>query len=432
MNNATGPREYKLSKGYSYYLFTLLFLLYLFNYMDRVVVTSLFPFIQKDWGLTDTECGMLVSVVYWSIVLFTFPASILVDRWSRKKTIGIMALIWSIATAACALTRSFPQLIAARTGIGIGEAGFAPGGTAMLSGLFPQEQRSRMVGFWNASIPLGSAIGIAVGGIVAEHWGWRHAFGLVALPGALVAILFFFIRDYRTVELVRTVDSREVGQHRVKMSKMDIFRDFIHTPSLILNNFGFAGVIFTTTAIITWFPTYYHRVENMPMSQAGMKTGLIMMLAIIGGPLGGWITDQWFKKRVSSRLLFPAISTALTAVTLFAAFAFFNGTAQYLVLLLMGVLIVSFAPAAITVTQEVIHPGLRAISYSVCVIFQNLLGAAMAPIVLGAISDAYGIKTALSVLPAFLMSSALLFFAGSFFYERDLNKVEKVTLECED
>jgi fucose permease len=92
----------------------------------------------------------------------------------------------------------------------------------------------------------------------------------------------------------------------------------------------------------------------------------------------------------------------------------------------------AFAPAAITVTQEVIHPGLRAISYAVCVIIQNLLGAAMAPIVLGVISDAYGIKTALSVLPLFLVFSSVLFFAGSLFYARDMEKVEKITLECED
>ena len=100
--------------------------------------------------------------------------------------------------------------------------------------------------------------------------------------------------------------------------------------------------------------------------------------------------------------------------------------------LIMGVLIVAFAPAAITVTQEVIHPGLRAVSYAVCVILQNLLGAAMAPIVLGAISDAYGIEAALSLLPLFLLISAVLFFAGSFFYEKDLSKVERITLEYED
>jgi fucose permease len=92
----------------------------------------------------------------------------------------------------------------------------------------------------------------------------------------------------------------------------------------------------------------------------------------------------------------------------------------------------AFSPAAITVTQEVVHPGLRAISYSICVVFQNLLGASLAPIVIGAISDAYGIKVAMTILPLFLVVSALLFFVGSFFYEKDLNKVEKVILECED
>jgi MFS family permease len=429
MNDATQPKAYKMSTGYTYYLFSLLFLLYFFNYIDRVIVTSLFPFIQKEYGLTDTQCGMLVSVVYWSIVLCTVPVSVFVDRWSRKKTIGIMALVWSLATAACAFTKSFPQLIMARTAIGIGEAGFAPGGTAMLSGLFPAERRSRMMGFWNISIPLGSAIGIGIGGVIAEQWGWRHAFGIVALPGALVAVLFFFVKDYKTVELVKTVKSGNAKQNKVRMSNMDIVREFIHTPSLMLTNFGFVGCVFVNNAIITWLPTYFHRVDNIPMGQAGLKTGLVMMLAIVGLPLGGWLADAWFKKKVSARLLFPAITTAINAVVVFIAFSFFEGKEQYITLLLMGVVSSAFAPAAITVTQEVIHPGLRATSYAVCVIIQNLLGAAMAPIVLGRISDAYGIQTAMSVLPVFLICSACLFFAGSFFYASDLAKVEKVALE---
>jgi MFS family permease len=428
MNDTAAKKEYKLTTGYTYYLFALLFLLYFFNYIDRVIVTSLFPFIQKEWGLTDTQCGLLVSVVYWSIVVLTFPASLFVDRWSRKKTIAIMALIWSVATGVCAFVRSFPQLIIARMGIGIGEAGFAPGGTAMLSSLFPAEKRSRMMGFWNVSIPIGSAVGIALGGIVAEQWGWRHAFGLVALPGMLVAILFFFIKDYKTVDLVKT----DASAKQVKMSNRDIVREFLKSPSLILTNLGFIGCIFVNNAILTWLPTYFHRTENIPMSQAGMKTGLIMILAIIGLPLGGWLADVWFKKRVSARLLFPGITTAINAIVVFIAFFFLEGKSQYMMLLVMGAVASAFAPAAITVTQEVIHPGLRATSYAVCVIIQNLLGAAMAPIVIGVISDAYGIKAALSVLPIFLVASAVLFFAGSFFYARDLGKVEKIALECED
>ena len=92
MSNNNGPSEgYLLSKGHSYYIFSLLFLLYMFDYIDRLVVVSLFPYLKKDWGLTDTQCGLLVSAVYWSIVLFSFPVSIIIDRWSRKKSIGIMA-----------------------------------------------------------------------------------------------------------------------------------------------------------------------------------------------------------------------------------------------------------------------------------------------------------------------------------------------------
>lgn len=432
MNDMSQPKEHTLSTGYTYYLFTLLFLLYFFNYIDRVIVTSLFPFIQKEYGISDTQCGMLVSVVYWSIVLCTVPASIFVDRWSRKKTIGIMALIWSIATGVCAFTRTFPQLILARTAIGIGEAGFAPGGTAMLSGLFPAEKRSRMMGFWNISIPVGSAIGIAVGGIVAERYGWRHAFGLVAVPGAIVAILFFFVKDYKTVELVKTADAAGQQQNKVKMSKMDIVREFIRTPSLMLTNIAFIGCIFVNNAILTWLPTYFHRIEGIPMSKAGMKTGSVMLLAIIGLPLGGWLADTWFKKKVSARLLFPAITTALNAIVVFCAFFFFEGKALYGMLLVMGMVSSAFAPAAITATQEVIHAGLRAISYAVCVIIQNLFGAAMAPIVLGLVSDAYGIKTAMSILPLFLLFSAIFFFAGSLFYEKDMSKVEKIELEFEN
>ncbi len=426
MNNVIAPKEYKLSKLNTYYIFTLLFLLYFFDYVDRMIVTSLMPYIKLEYGLTDTQSGLLVSVVYWSIVAFVLPVSILVDRWSRKKTIGIMALLWSMATLACAFTKTFPQLLMTRSTIGIGEAGYAPAGTAMLSGLFPPEKRSRMMGFWNMSIPLGIAVGIGVGGFVAQHWGWRHAFGLVALPGALIAILFFFVKDYKTVDLVQTVESS-----KVKMSKMDIFRSFIHTPSLIFTYVGFIGCVFSNNAITTWLPTYYHRLEGLPLGQAGMKTSGILMLAVIGLPLGGWLADVWFKKRPSSRLLFPAITVALSSVVVFVAFSFLEGKAQYMALLFNGILGVGFVAAAITATQETVHAGLRAISYSVCVIVQNILGASLGPIVIGAFSDAYGIKVAMTILPIFLAASALLFFAGSFFYEKDLKKVEKVTLECE-
>lgn len=431
MNDQSGPREYKLSRGYTNYVFILLFLLYFFDYVDRMVVTSLFPYIKEEWAISDAQCGMLVSAVYWSIIMFTIPASVLVDRWSRKKTIGLMAVVWSIATAVCALTRNFTQLFAARSVIGVGEAGYAPGGTAMLAGLYPEEKRSRMMGIWNASIPLGSAVGIALGGIIAKEFGWRHAFGLVALPGLIVAILFFFVKDYKTVELVKTVKAGDEGKPKIKMSKKDIFSEFIHTPSLIFTYFGFAAMTFVTTSLITWLPTFFHRVYDLPMDQAGMKGGSVMLLALVGAPVGGLLADLWLKKRRNARLVFSSIVAILSAVFLGAGLLFFTGNMQYAFILVMGLVVVAFVPAAAAVTQDVVHPGLRAISYALCVIVQNLLGSSLGPIVVGSISDGYNIQTALSILPIFLLVASALFFVASLFYERDLDKVEKVVLEVE-
>jgi MFS family permease len=431
MKDAKIPEGYLFTKPYTNYVFVLLFLLYMFDYIDRMVVTSLFPFLKEDWNLSDTQCGALMSAVYMSIVLLTFPVSILVDRWSRKKTIGLMALVWGVATGICALTKSFSQLFTARAFIGAGEAGYAPGGTAMIAGLYPQEKRSWMIGLWNASIPLGSAIGVALGGIIATNWGWRHAFGLVAIPGLVIAILFFFVKDYKTIGLTvkKAQSDRKSERKAVTMSIKDMLNEFLNKPSLIFTYFGMAGVVFTTTSLMTWLPTYFHRVQSLPESQAGMKSSTIMVLALIGAPLGGYIADRWRKKKVNARLLFPTISTLLSAIMLFLALVVFPGKMQYVLLLTMGVLITAFVSAASAVTQDVVHAGMRAMSYAVAVVIQNSLGAFASPILIGALSDATDIQTAMSVLPLALLLAAVMFFTGSFYYERDLSKVENIKLE---
>lgn len=434
MKDKNIPEGYLFSKGYTNYIFILLFLLYMFDYIDRMVITSLFPFLKADWNLTDTQCGMLVSAVYWSIVLFTFPISILVDRWSRRKTIGLMAVLWSIATGLGAFSKSFRHLFITRSIVGVGEAGYAPGGSAMMSALYPQEKRSLMMGLWNASIPLGSAIGVAIGGIIAAHWGWRHALGIVAIPGFIIAILFFFIKDYKTIGLVRTVKAptKAVNRKKVRMSVMDTLAEFLSKPSLIFTYFGMAGVIFTTTSLLTWLPTYFHRVQGVLEKDAGVKASAVMLFAIIGAPLGGYITDRWRKKQINARLLVPTITSLLSAILMFLAFSVFDGQIQYLILLSMGISITAFIAATGAVTQDVVHPGLRAMSYAIAVVIQNLLGASLGPIVMGAISDATNIQTAFTFLPISLLIASALFFAGSFYYEKDLKKVEKVELEIVD
>lgn len=419
----------KTSKN-AYYTFALLFLLYMFDYIDRLIIVSLFPFLQKDWGLTDTECGLLVSAVYWSILLFSFPVSIIVDRWSRKKAIGLMAILWSLATLLCVFTRNFKQLFGARIAIGIGEAGYAPGGTALISALFPPEKRAKILGIWNASIPLGSALGIALGGIIAERLGWRHAFGIVAIPGFVLALMFFKVKDYKTVALIRT-RSPEIDEPPTKMTLLDIAKTFLTKKSLLLNNLAFASNVFVTTALLSWMPTYFHRMQDLPMSKAGLKGGLIMFLAIIGAPLGGYLSDRWMKHTPRARMLLPAISSAVSAIILFVAFGYLEGTHQYLALLCLGVTIIMFVPAGVAVTQDVVHPGLRAISLSINIVIQHSLGSALGPLFVGMLSDRYDLSMALKTLPVFCMIGAVLFFVGSFFYETDVESTAQVEVILE-
>jgi MFS family permease len=153
-----------------------------------------------------------------------------------------------------------------------------------------------------------------------------------------------------------------------------------------------------------------------------------VFLAIIGAPLGGYLSDRWRKRRLSARMLVPAFTTLLSAILLFFAFTDFGIRIQYLLLLSVGISMSAFISVA-TVTQDVIHAGLRAISYAIAVILQNLLGASLGPLVMGAISDATNIQTAFKLLPIALLIAFLLFFIGSFYYERDLAKVENIELE---
>ena len=427
MKNPVDRTGYLFSLRYSNYVFMLLFLLYMFDYIDRMVVTSMFTSIERDWGISHTQSGLLVSAVYWAIVILTFPISILVDRWSRTKTIGVMAIMWSLATALCALTGNFVQLFMARMLIGVGEAGYAPGGSAMISGLYPVDRRARMMGLWNASIPLGSAIGVLLGGVIAAKLGWKHAFGIVAIPGMIVAILFLFVKDYKTVDL----SFYDKYSNKIKMEKKDMVKEFITKPSVLLTYLGMAAVVFVTTSMLTWLPTYFEKMRNIPQETAGKMASSVMVLALVGAPLGGYLTDIWRKSKSNARLLFPATTSFLSAVVLFLALVVFKGTIQYVLFLVFGVLVLAFISGAASVTQDVIHPGLRATSYAIAVVIQNLLGASTAPIVMGKIYDLTNIQTALSVLPFVLLLGAFLFWIGSKYYVKDLEKVATIRLEPE-
>ena len=410
-------------------VFVLVFLLYMFDYVDRQVVTSLFPFLKSDLGLTDTQAGLLVSAVYWSIVAFAFPASILVDRWSRRYSVGIMVALWSIATGAAAFVKTFPSLLVTRFGVGIGESGYSPGGTAMISALYPAEKRSRMLGLWNASIPIGSMVGVVGGGLVAATWGWHRAFGLVALPGLLVGLLFLlFARDYPTARL--EVPARAAAAAR-KMRAREIAAEFLRKPSLLLTYAAFAGNTFVTSAYLNWLPSYFNRFWDVPMARASLMTGVVLVLSAAGAPAGGVLADLWGKRRINARPLFAGVASLASAAIWIVAFGVLHGTPQLVMMMVGAAASVLYASGAAALTQDVVHKGLWAVSWSLCVIVQNLLGSSLGPLVTGAISDWRDLRTAFLIVPAASALAGVLFLAASRFYARDKAKVELVDVVVE-
>ncbi len=422
---AAGSGSYTGGGMRSHSILIVLFLVYMSDYADRYVVSSMLRYIQQDWGITDTQGGWLMGIVILFITLFSVPCSILIDRWSRRKMVSIMVFLWSLATLSCAFARNFTQLLVARAFIGIGEAGYAPAGTAMLSAAYPEEKRAKVMGIWNISIPLGVGIAMLAGGQIARHWGWQHAFGLVALPGMFLAVAAWFLPDYKTVSTGKGAGFSDLNGFFRNTAK--VFR----IPSLVFTYLGFAMNVAVTTALMHWLPSYFERTGLAQEGSGGMYTMPIFALVLVGAPLGGFLSDGWRKKRRDARLIFPAISSTVAALLLLLGLLYVGTSAQLPILVCYGIFATCFIAPAASASQDLVHPGLRAFSFAMCVIVQHLCGDIWSPGLVGWLSDMVGLDKALFVVPAFGLMAGVFFLIASRYYLRDLEHVERVELEPE-
>lgn len=196
------------TRRYPWLVFALAFGLLLADYMSRQVLSAVFPLLKTEWGLTDSQLGSLNSVVALMVGLLTFPLSLLADRWGRVRSLVLMATLWSIATLLCALASNYHQMLGARFLVGVGEAAYGSVGIAVVLGVFAPRVHAALSGAFMAGGSFGSVLGVAAGGAIAVHLGWRWSFVTMAVVGLLLAALFAALVDER--KLARHADAESV------------------------------------------------------------------------------------------------------------------------------------------------------------------------------------------------------------------------------
>jgi len=423
-------KTYRTGGGSAHFLLIVLSLLWMINWMDRQVMSAVLEPMMTDLGLTDTQGGWLHTVILLSASLFSLPVAFLIDRWSRRKAVAIMAVFWSAFTFVTGLGKSFMTVFIPRTMVGVGEAGYSAGGTAMITAAYPPEKRGTAMGIFNIFVPLGAALGYILGGYLsAHHGGWRTPFYFFAIPGVILGILALFLKDYKTVEKVE-----ETGGERPGF--IESAKAVLRVPTLRWLYIGHAMHNIMAVAVLVWLPTFLIRAHEVSEAKAGMTVGIISLMAIIGSPLGGILADRWQKKNPKGRMLVPVVGDFLSAALLIPALLLdVEGPGLYL-MFAFGIFLMMGLPSIHTITQDVVTPGLKGVSWGMTVLAIYLLGGAWAPMAVGAISDGLGadanaLRTAIIIAGCAGFLASILFFMGSRKYPEDVEKVEGAVLEAE-
>jgi MFS family permease len=423
-----GNDDYLFGRGPAWFAFAMTLALMAVDYVDRQVIVSLFPHMKADWGLSDKQLGALVSVVSVTVALGAVPVALFADRASRVKSIVAMATVWSLATISCMFTRGYSQLLAARSLVGLGEAGYGSVGAALIASHFPSRMRGALLAGFFASASVGSVLGVMLGGLIAARWGWKTAFGVVGLPGLVLALMYLKVRDYRTVALNPALDAKrrslgEAARHIVSL--------LLRSPTMLWVCIGGAAQLIVVSALWSWLPSFLNRMHGIAPAQAAVKAALVVLAGALGSVVWGAVVDRAGFRRPGRKLTAMALLCIVTLGVLGFAFGAerlgiaLAADAQFALIVLGGFVATCTVGPVSAIVIDVIHPGVRATGSSVLALFQNLFGLAAGPFVAGVLSDAWGLQLALTLTPAFGVLAALAFLLAARSYEIDKERASE-------
>ena len=397
-----------LSKTYAWLAFALIIGLMLSDYLSRQVINAVFPFLKAEWAVSDAQLGSLVSIVALVVGVMTFPVSLLADRWGRVRSATAMALMWGIATIGCGLAEGFATMLVARAVVGLGEAGYGSAGGAILTHLFPPRLHSTVMGAFLSAALFGSVLGVVLGGVIAKSVGWHMAFITVGAGGLVLAVIFPLV----VREPPATAPSGAPG-----MPLRDVFRELFRFPTVTYTYLASGLQMFVQGSVIAWAPSYLNRYYSLDPAQAGVRAGVLVLVAGVGMTVGGILVDRLSNDRRANRLRVPSLYALTSALTLFAAFSMPAGTMQFWTIALGLFLGAGFAGPSGAVVADVTNPAIRATVFATLTLANNLIGLAPGPFLTGVLADLTSLDVAMRIIPTAGILAAFFFFLGARSYD---------------
>ncbi len=363
----------------------LLFLANLFNFFDRTIPAIIIEPIRMEWGLSDFQLGLIGTAFTIVYAIAGVPLGRMADTGARRKIMGWGLAVWSGLTAVNGLAWNFWSFLLIRMGVGIGEASYAPAANSLIGDLFPAHKRARAMGIFMLGLPLGLLLAFfTIGAMVTAFDSWRAPFFIAAVPGVILALFMFFIKEPRrgAAEQVQSLTTPVEKPLR----KVLMIRTFWW---LVLAGLAFN---FATYACNSFMVPMLQRYFLLPLEQAAMATGVIVGLTgLLGLTLGGWLADKIHQRWQTGRLLFAAVSMLIAALaTGYALHAGRIEVALFVALFSIGWLFAyNFYTCVYTAIQDVIEPRLRATAMALFFAGLYLLGGGLGPVAVGLLSDHY-------------------------------------------
>ena len=370
----------------AWFVLGMLWFVYVLNFLDRQLLSILAKPIQDSLGVTDSQLGLIGGLYFAFFYCFiAIPVGWLADRTNRVAVLSLACAIWSAATMACGLAKTYPQLVVARMTVGFGEAGGVPPSYAIISDYFPPGRRGTALGIYNLGPPIGAAMGIAFGASITAAFSWHLAFlvlGAVGLVAAIAVIVFVREPPRGGLDRVGVLPTASRAGFWQTLSM------FFSRPPLVLAALGSGATQFITYGLGNFTVLFLMREKGMNLHEVAVYYALVVGVAMSAGIfVSGWAIDRFTRHSKQAYALVPAASLAL-AIPFYIAFVWAPSWPLALVLLAGPTFLNYFyLSSSVALVQQEVRPDQRVMSGALLLLVMNFIGLGLGPTYVGAASD---------------------------------------------